>query len=77
MSLKRDGRGNPYSETQNVRITALPQIYSGDPGLSIRAYIGLGQRLHRGAEIPMRNKKDAYDFIRSLILAIEQLSYDD
>lgn len=52
MQVEQDSSGNDYVEVANVRVTKVPETWSGDPGLRIQAKKSAGG-LHRGAEIPI------------------------
>ena len=69
-----DSTGNTYFNVRNVRITALRQTWDNEnPGLRIQAYKGEGSALFQGAEIPVRDKKDAYELIEAIVQALESI----
>lgn len=75
MKTKIDGNGQTYFEVENIRITVKDQTWDDCPGLSIRAYQPNGS-LHWGAEIPIRNKETAFDFLMGIYKAFEALRLD-
>lgn len=66
MEIKRDGKGQPYIDVGNLRITFKAIVWSGGPGLSIRAYKEDDSCLHMGAEIPLDSYKRACELIAAI-----------
>jgi len=73
--INHDKKGNPYAETLWTRFTfisgrnrAAAKNWSGSDVIRIQAKKGKGNNaLHRGAEIPLKDKKAVGDFISSII----------
>jgi len=65
MQVQEDRKGQPFIDVGNLRITFKQEVWSGNPGLSIRAYKE-DSGLHMGAEIPLESHKDACDLIAAI-----------
>jgi hypothetical protein len=66
MEIKFDGKGQPYIDVENTRITFKQQVWSLGPGLSFRAYKGNDSGLHMGTEIPLESHKVACELITAI-----------
>lgn len=74
MGIKVDGKGQPYVDVEKVRITFKKQIWSGGPGISIRAYRDDGSSLFPGPEIPLDNHKIICELIEAIIALVKEYS---
>lgn len=70
MEKKTDSKGNVYYDVGNVRVTCLGKTWGDSSGVRIQAYVGEGNKLHRGAELPVPDKATAYDIIAALTAAL-------
>ena len=66
MKIQEDSRGQKYYEILNGRITFIPNTWNNTKGIRIQAYTGKGKSLNQGAEFPIENKKEAFNFIFNL-----------
>lgn len=74
MNAEEDRSGNTYFDVRNVRITAVPETWDNKkPGLRIQAYKGKGDALFPGAEIAIPDRQTAYEFIKAVFGALEQI----
>lgn len=71
MEGKTDQNGNVYFDVGNIRITAIPETWDGNPGIRIQAYKGDGNKLYQGAELPVESKETGFDIVAALLKAIE------
>lgn len=71
MQTQTDSAGNVYVDVGNIRVTSVPQTWSGDSGIRIQAYKAEGG-LHRGAELPIPDKATAYDLLAAIQRALEE-----
>lgn len=69
--MPKDQTGNEYFEVGNIRVTALDRTWDGVPGIRIQAYKGTGKSLFLGAELPIKDRDTAYEFIRAIVQALE------
>lgn len=73
MQAQTDSKGNTYFDVGNIRITSVEETWSGDSGIRIQAYkSGTSGALHQGAELPIPDKRTAYDFLKAIHHALEQ-----
>lgn len=75
MSEKQDGRGQVYFDVDNIRVTVIPETFNGNPGIRIQAYTGEGNKLHQGAELPIRDKETAFDILAAIHKALDKINY--
>lgn len=75
MEAKRDSADNVYFDVGNIRVTAIEKTWDENkPGIRINAYKGSkGEALFQGAEIPIPDKKTAYDLIRAITNALDSI----
>lgn len=75
MQIQQDGKGNNYIEVGNIRVTYVPKCSWAPqfPGLRIQAYRdSTSKSLHRGAEIPISNRrKTALEIIAAIALLVK------
>jgi len=68
-----DQKGQKFIIFEGVKITAVKRTYSGDPGISIRAFHedpSISKRTHMGPEIPIPDRETAMDFIAAILNAL-------
>lgn len=71
MEPQTDGAGHVYFDVGNIRVTAIPETWSGEPGIRIQAYKPEGG-LFQGAELPVPRKGTAFDLLRAIHRALEE-----
>lgn len=69
--MPQDKSGHEYFEVENIRVTALDNTWDGTPGIRIQAYKGQGKSLFQGAELPIKDRDTAYQFVRAVMQALE------
>ncbi len=68
-----DRNGSAYFEVGNLRITCLAKSWDGNPGIRIQSYRE-GGGLHRGAEIPIPDRKSAFELLEAVSQALNKLA---
>lgn len=68
--MNKDSKGQGYQEVGNIRVTKIDKTWDGNPGLRFNAKKGEGNKLHRGAEIPVPNLSTAIKLIYAIISAV-------
>ena len=72
MQEKQDGKGSIYFDVGNIRVTTLSKTWDGNLWIKIQTYKGDGNKLFQGAELPIPNKKIAFDLFASIHKTIEK-----
>jgi len=71
MEAQRDGSGKTYFDVGNIRITCIPETWSGEPGIRVQAYKAEGG-LFQGAELPVPTKEIGFDLLKAIHRALEE-----
>lgn len=77
MIKKTDSSSNDYFNVGNIRVTCIEKTWGDSSGIRIQAYTGDGNKLHRGAELPVPDEKTAYKLISAIVAAFELKNKSD